>query len=114
MFFVILVISRIESQALTFFLFTVSIKLRTVILQRGLVDRSSAVMKECLKLMKDEWLMKSCNGDPFLLLKFLDVETYESVGESVMGALFKAGMVHVQDGESIRQFLGSIWEANAG
>lgn len=71
-------------------------------------------MKECLKLMKDEWLMKSCNGDPILLLKFLDVETYELVGEAVMEALLKAGMVHVQDSQSIRQFLGSISEANAG
>ncbi|KAL6323879.1 hypothetical protein AAG906_005876 [Vitis piasezkii] len=35
-----------------------SIKVRTIILQRGLVDRSAAVTKECVKLLKDEWLVK--------------------------------------------------------
>nr|GMC62438.1 condensin complex subunit 3 [Ipomoea batatas] len=83
---------------------SLSIKLRTTILQRGLVDRSSSVMKECIKLMKDEWLTKCCNEDPIKLLKFLDVETYESVGESVMSTLLKAGLVKLQDGQSIRQF----------
>ncbi|XP_059623216.1 uncharacterized protein LOC132266380 [Cornus florida] len=84
---------------------SLSIKLRTIILQRGLADRSAAVTKQCLKLMKDEWLVKHCNGDPIALLKYLDVETYELVGESVMVALLKAGLVKVQDGQSIRQFL---------
>ncbi|XP_058079134.1 uncharacterized protein LOC131227365 [Magnolia sinica] len=93
---------------------SLSIKLRTVILQRGLADRSLPVTNECLKLMRDEWLMKCCNGDPVVLLKYLDVETYESVGEAVMEALLKAGMVHIEDGQSIRQFLGSADEAKEG
>ncbi|XP_028057573.1 condensin complex subunit 3 [Camellia sinensis] len=80
---------------------SLSIKHRTVILRRGLADRSAAVRKECLKLLKDEWLVKCCNGDPIDLLKYLDVETYESVGESVMVALLKDGLVKVQQGQSI-------------
>ncbi|CAK9168301.1 unnamed protein product [Ilex paraguariensis] len=84
---------------------SLSIKLRAIILQRGLADRSAAVTNECLRLMKDKWLVKCCNGDPIELLKFLDVETYELVGESVMGALLKAGQVELQDGQSIRQYL---------
>ncbi|KAK6154122.1 hypothetical protein DH2020_013761 [Rehmannia glutinosa] len=59
----------------------------------GLTDRSAAVTKECLRMMKDEWLDKCCSGDPIELLKFLDVETYELVGESVMATLLKAGLV---------------------
>lgn len=84
-----------------------SIKLRTIILQRGLADRSPAVSKECIKLMKDEWLIKCCNGDPVELLKYLDVETYELVGNAVMGALLKAGLVNLNDGESIQQYVSS-------
>lgn len=84
-----------------------SIKLRTIILQRGLADRSPAVSKECIKLMKDEWLIKCCNGDPVELLKYLDVETYELVGNAVMEALLKAGLVNLNDGESIRQYVSS-------
>ncbi|KAK2990733.1 hypothetical protein RJ640_003801 [Escallonia rubra] len=90
------------------------IKLRTIILQRGLADRSTGVAKECLKLMKDEWLVKCCNGDPLELLKYLDVETYELVGESVMGSLLKAGLVKVQDGQSIKQFLASTNNTTEG
>ncbi|XP_010271343.1 PREDICTED: condensin complex subunit 3 [Nelumbo nucifera] len=93
---------------------SLSIKLRTIILQRGLADRSESVKKECLKLMKDEWLVRRCNGDPISLLKFLDVETYESVGEAVIGTLLKAGMVDLQDGQSIRQFLVSTCDTNEG
>ncbi|KAK3030600.1 hypothetical protein RJ639_039686 [Escallonia herrerae] len=93
---------------------SLSIKLRTIILQRGLADRSTGVAKECLKLMKDEWLVKCCNGDPLELLKYLDVETYELVGESVMGALLKAGLVKVQDGQSIKQFLASTNNTTEG
>ncbi|KAK4411778.1 Condensin complex subunit [Sesamum angolense] len=66
---------------------SLSIKHRTNILQRGLTDRSTSVAKDCVKLLKDEWLEKCCNGDPVELLKFLDVETYESVGELVMTQL---------------------------
>ncbi|XP_050228853.1 uncharacterized protein LOC126678036 [Mercurialis annua] len=84
---------------------SLSIKLRTAILQRGLADRSVAVLRECLKLMRDEWLSKCCNDDPVQLLRFLDVETYESVGESVMAALLKDGLVKLCDGQSIRQYI---------
>ncbi|CBI38660.3 hypothetical protein VitviT2T_024458 [Vitis vinifera] len=84
---------------------SLSIKVRTIILQRGLADRSAAVTKECLKLLKDEWLVKCCNGDPIELLKYLDVETYELVGESVMEVLLKAGAVQLQDDQSIQQFI---------
>ncbi|KVI08613.1 hypothetical protein Ccrd_013012 [Cynara cardunculus var. scolymus] len=86
---------------------SLSIKQRTIILKRGLADRSAAVTKECLKLMKDEWLMKSCDGDPIELLKYLDVETYESIGVSVMEALLKAGLVKLHGGQSIKEFLSS-------
>ncbi|KAL6337998.1 hypothetical protein AAG906_007804 [Vitis piasezkii] len=72
----------VQKQHTTFLLinFLSNIKVRTIILQRGLTDRSAAVTKECLKLLKDEWLVKCCNGDPIELLKYLDVETYELVG----------------------------------
>ncbi|KAK1394961.1 hypothetical protein POM88_014017 [Heracleum sosnowskyi] len=73
-----------------------SIKLRTIILRRGLVDRSIAVVEQCLALIKDEWLMKSCSRDPIVLLRYLDVETYELVGEFVMEAI-----LNINIGESI-------------
>ncbi|XP_051143880.1 uncharacterized protein LOC127260232 [Andrographis paniculata] len=93
---------------------SLSIKQRTDILQRGLADRSTAVAKECMKLIKDEWLEKSCNGDPIQLLKFLDVETYESVGELVMTTLLKAGLVKLQNDQSIRKFFSSTGESAEG
>ncbi|PIA35919.1 hypothetical protein AQUCO_03400070v1 [Aquilegia coerulea] len=86
---------------------SLSIKHRTIILQRGLADRSLSVSKECLKLMKDNWLVKCCKNDPVVLLHFLDVETYESVGEAVMASLLKDGMVEVREDKSIRQFIES-------
>ncbi|KAL9230904.1 hypothetical protein vseg_006195 [Gypsophila vaccaria] len=86
---------------------SLSIKLRTLILQRGLSDRSPSIVKECLKLLKDEWLSKSCNGDPIELLKYLDVETYESVGVSVMRALLEAGMVKLDGSQRMQQFKDS-------
>lgn len=98
----------------TYFLLSISfalfcsIKLRTIILQRGLGDRSLAVSNECLKLMKDEWLIKCCNGDPAELLKYLDVETYELVGDAVMGALLRAGLVNLRDGGSIQQYISTV------
>lgn len=64
--------------------------------------------------MKDEWLIKCCNGDPVELLKYLDVETYELVGESVMGALLKAGLVNLRDSESIRQYISSTDDKTEG
>ncbi|KAJ6364556.1 hypothetical protein OIU76_029506, partial [Salix suchowensis] len=88
---------------------SLSIKLRTVILQRGLADRSAAVAKECLKLMRDEWLSKCCNDDPIELLKYLDVETYEVVGESVMEALLRDGLIKLHGDQSIRQYILSTF-----
>uniref|UniRef100_A0A5B6ZJY2 Putative condensin complex subunit 3 n=1 Tax=Davidia involucrata TaxID=16924 RepID=A0A5B6ZJY2_DAVIN len=93
---------------------SLSIKLRTIILQRGFADRSAVVTEVCLKLMKDEWLLKYCNGDPIELLKYLDVETYELVGESVMGSLLKAGLVKVQDGQGMQEFVVSTNNATEG
>ncbi|KAF5747475.1 hypothetical protein HS088_TW05G00196 [Tripterygium wilfordii] len=84
---------------------SLSIKLRTLILQRGVADRSEVVSKECLKLMKDEWFAKCCDEDPVKLLKYLDVETYEYVGESVMVTLLKAGLVKLHDSGSINQHI---------
>ena len=55
-------------------------------------------------MLKDQWLTKYCGGDVIALLRFLDVETYESVGESVMVVLLKDGALRVQDGHSIRQY----------
>jgi condensin complex subunit 3 len=55
-------------------------------------------------MLKDEWLVKYCGGDVISLLRFLDVETYESVGESVMAVLLKDGALRVHDGHSIRQY----------
>ncbi|KAM1132784.1 hypothetical protein EV1_046761 [Malus domestica] len=93
---------------------SLSIKHRTLILQRGLADRSVAVSNECLKLMKDEWLNKCCKGDPLELLKYLDVETYELVGESVASALLKAGLIKLHDGESIQHYILSTDERIEG
>ncbi|XP_042473762.1 condensin complex subunit 3-like isoform X1 [Zingiber officinale] len=90
---------------------TLSIKQRSIILQRGLLDRSSSVLNECLKMLKD-WLTKCCNGDPIVLLRFLDVETYESVGVLVMETLLKNGMV--QEHQSIRQHLASSRTSEEG
>jgi hypothetical protein len=56
-------------------------------------------------MLKDEWLVKYCDGDAITLLRFLDVETYELVGESVMGVLLKDGSLRVQDGQSIRKYI---------
>lgn len=83
---------------------SLSIKLRTIILRRGLADRSTAVVEQCLALIKDEWLVKSCSGDPIVLLRYLDVETYELVGESVMEALLHAGLGNVQESGSLKQY----------
>lgn len=58
-------------------------------------------------MMKDEWLEKCCNGDPIELLKFLDVETYESVGETVMSTLLKAGLIKLHDGQTLQKFITS-------
>lgn len=64
--------------------------------------------------MKDHWLAKYSNGNPVELLKYLDVETYESVGESVMEALLKDGWVNLNDGESLQKYIASGSEETAG
>uniref|UniRef100_A0A0D3GF02 Nuclear condensin complex subunit 3 C-terminal domain-containing protein n=1 Tax=Oryza barthii TaxID=65489 RepID=A0A0D3GF02_9ORYZ len=92
---------------------SLSIKQRTSLLHRGLSDRSASVNSECLKMLKDEWLMKYCSGDVITLLRFLDVETYEEVGETVMGVLMKDGSVRVQDGQTIRQYFTANTEDEA-
>ncbi|OEL13363.1 Condensin complex subunit 3 [Dichanthelium oligosanthes] len=92
---------------------SLSIKQRTTLLHRGLSDRSPSVNNECLKMLKDEWLVKYCGGDVIALLRFLDVETYESVGESVMAVLLKDGALRVQDGHSIRQYITANGENEA-
>lgn len=86
----------------------VSIKQRTIILQRGLFDRSSSVMRVCLKMLKDEWFTKCCSGDPIVLLRLLDVETYEAVGVAVMEALLKEDMVPLQEHDCLKELLASI------
>lgn len=58
--------------------------------------------------------MNCCNGDPLELLKYLDVETYESVSESVMEALLKAGLVKLQNGASIQQYISSNGDKTGG
>ncbi|KAF3331541.1 condensin complex subunit 3 [Carex littledalei] len=90
-----------------------SIKHRTMLLNRGLKDRSPPVVKECLRMLKEEWLMKCCGGDPVALLKYLDVETYESVGEAVMEAFLNDGVVHIQEGQSIREYISSENQSEA-
>lgn len=86
---------------------SLSIKLRTTILERGLADRAVNVSKECLKLMKDQWLSNSCQGDPIDFLKYLDVETYESVAESALEVLLSEGLIMPSDDKSIQQYISS-------
>ncbi|RLN12501.1 hypothetical protein C2845_PM09G07030 [Panicum miliaceum] len=92
---------------------SLSIKQRTTLLHRGLSDRSASVNNECLKMLKDEWLIKYCGGDVIALLRFLDVETYESVGESVMAVLLRDGALRVQEGHGIRQYFTANGENEA-
>ncbi|KAJ3699349.1 hypothetical protein LUZ61_003054 [Rhynchospora tenuis] len=81
------------------------IKHRTTLLKRGLKDRSSPVAKECVRMLKEEWLTKCCGGDPVALLKFFDVETYESIGEAVLETLLNDGVMHIQESQSIREYI---------
>jgi condensin complex subunit 3 len=64
--------------------------------------------------MRDEWLSKCCNDDPIELLKYLDVETYELVGESVMEALLKDGLIKLHGDRSIWQYILSTFGENGG
>ena len=56
-------------------------------------------------MLKDVWLMKCCQGEPISLLKCLDVETNESVGESVMLALLNADMVKIHSEHGLKKFI---------
>lgn len=67
-----------------------------------------------MKLLKDEWLLKSCSGDVVALLRYLDVETYERVGEIVMDTLLKSGTVKILDGQSIRNYILRTRDENEG
>ena len=61
---------------------------------------------ECLKMLKDAWLMKFFQGEPISPLKYLDVVTNESsVGESVMFALRNANMVQIQYEHGLQMFI---------
>ena len=64
--------------------------------------------------MTDDWLTKCCNGNPVEFLKYLDVETYELVGESVMMALLEVDIIQVRDCESIQQYISSHTESSEG
>lgn len=55
--------------------------------------------------MKDQWLSNSCQGDPIKFLKYLDVETYESVAESALEVLLSEGLIMPTDVESIQQYI---------
>lgn len=57
--------------------------------------------------MKDQWLSNSCQGDPIEFLKYLDVETYESVAESALEVLLSEGLIMPSDDKSIQQFISS-------
>mgnify|MGYP006874120344 CR=1 FL=1 len=63
--------------------------------------------------MRDEWLSKCCYSDPIELLKYLDVETYELVGEAVMDALLKEGSI-LFDNQSIQEYIVSTAGENEG
>ena len=58
-------------------------------------------------MLKEKWLVECCEGNLITLLRCLDVETYESEGESVMEALFEEGSLYDLVGLSIRQFISS-------
>jgi hypothetical protein len=81
-----------------------SIMQRAKVLERGLADRVPAVQAECLSMLKT-WLTRDCEGDVIALLRYLDVETNEKVGESVLNELQKQGLIKANEGEGLRQFL---------
>ena len=64
--------------------------------------------------MSDEWLNKCCHGNPVELLKYLDVETYERVGESVMGALLGASLLKLHVNGSIQNYILTSSNATEG
>jgi condensin complex subunit 3 len=44
--------------------------------------------KSVVKMLKDQWLVNYCR-DVIALLRFLDIETYESVGKSAVVCFLK-------------------------
>jgi condensin complex subunit 3 len=88
-------------------LFVPSIKHRTTLLRRGLKDRFPLVVKECIRMLKEEWFTKCCGGDRVAMLIFFDVESYELIGEAVIEAFLNDGVVHIQEGRSIRDYISS-------
>ncbi|KAJ7517851.1 hypothetical protein O6H91_21G042500 [Diphasiastrum complanatum] len=84
---------------------SLSIRQRTTVLKRGLNDRQPTVRAECVKMLIDAWLTRDCGGDPFTLLRYLDVETNESVGEAVLQQLLKGQLIKVEDSTGLNQFL---------
>ncbi|GBG84929.1 hypothetical protein CBR_g39392 [Chara braunii] len=89
---------------------TLSIAQRVTVLKRGLQDRVQGVRDECVKMMRDFWLVKDCNADVCELLRLLDVETYEEVGELVLEELLKQGLVKAKQGMGIQQYFASADE----
>ena len=87
---------------------------RAKVLQRGLADRVPAVQAECVNMLKTSWLNRDCDGDVIALLRYLDVETNEKVGESVLNELLKHGILNSNEGEGLRQFLLPLTAESAG
>ncbi|CAK9882254.1 unnamed protein product [Sphagnum jensenii] len=83
-----------------------SIMQRAKVLGRGLADRVPAVQTECVHLL-ETWLTKDCEGDGVALLRYLDVQTHEKVGEVVLLKALKEGMIKMKEGDSLRQFFQS-------
>ncbi|KAK0596897.1 hypothetical protein LWI29_019973 [Acer saccharum] len=78
------------------------------------LDVSESVRKAAYCVLANKFPLQSLSGlqttaveTRVELLKYLDVETYELVGESVMEALLKDGSVKLSDGESIREYISS-------
>jgi condensin complex subunit 3 len=83
--------------------FDCSITQRAMTIERGLAERVPAVREECEKLL-ESWLSKDCDDDPLILLRYLDVETHEKVGETVMLELLEKGKVRFSE-MGLRRFL---------
>lgn len=86
---------------------------RCKVLERGLADRVSVVQDECLNVLKTAWLNRDCEGNIITLLRYLDVETHEKVGESVLIELLKEGMTMPNKGEGLRQFILPLNDTNS-
>lgn len=79
-----------------------------------MADRVPAVQAECVNMLKTSWLNRNCDGDVIALLRYLDVETNEKVGESVLNELLKHGIFKANEGEGLRQFLLPLTSDGAG